>query len=74
MSESRDPAFERAFVAMRYFLGVRGPSLAEPLGAPARAAAELAAALEDEDRSRRAERLASEVGLVARALEGRSYR
>ena len=74
MSEARDPAFERAFVAMRYFLGVRGAGLAEPLGAPSRAAEELARALQDEDRSRRAERLASEVGHVARALEGRSYR
>jgi hypothetical protein len=74
MSEASDPAFERAFVAMRYFLGARGKGLAEPLGAPGPAAAELALALDDEDRSRRAERLASEIGHVARALEGRSYR
>jgi hypothetical protein len=74
MSTTRDPAFERAFVAMRYFLGARGSDLAEPLGAPTRAAEELVVALQDEHRARRAERLASEVGQVARALEGRCYR
>jgi hypothetical protein len=74
MSEARDPAFERAFVAMRYFLGARGADLAAPLAAPAGAADELALALQDENRVRRAERLANEIGQVARALEGRSYR
>jgi hypothetical protein len=74
MSEARDPAFERAFVAMRYFLGARGADLAAPLASPTRAADELALALQDENRTRRAERLANEIGQVARALEGRSYR
>jgi hypothetical protein len=73
MSDVKDPAFERAFVAMRYFLGARGPDLAAPLGAPTRAAEELVTALQDENRARRAECLANEMGHVARALEGRSY-
>ncbi len=74
MNEAKDAAFQRAFVAMRYFLGARGAELAAPLPAPARAGDELALALQDENRARRAERLANEIGQVARALEGRSYR
>lgn len=74
MRLARTPAFQRAFVSMRYFLGARGDDLAGPLGATSRAAEELALALKDEDRARRAERLANEVGQVARALEGRTYR
>lgn len=70
----RDPAFERAFVAFRYFLGARGGEVAAALEAPSAAAGELAAALEHPDRQRRAEILAGEIGQVGRALEARSYR
>jgi hypothetical protein len=69
----RDPAFERAFVAMRYFLGERG-ELAEPLSPPSQAASALAERLQDPDRQRRAETLAAELGHLVRALEARSYR
>ncbi|HEX6272106.1 MAG TPA: hypothetical protein VFZ53_03675 [Polyangiaceae bacterium] len=68
------PEFQRAFVAMRYFLGARDEPLAAPLGD----AAAVTHALEDKlghpDRARRAEVLAAEVGLVVRALEARLYR
>jgi hypothetical protein len=69
----RDPAFERAFVAVSYFLGARS-ELALALEAPSAQAATLAAELENADRQRRAEFLASELGHVVRALEARSYR
>ena len=69
----RDPAFERAFVAVRYFLGARG-ELSLPLGSPSPAAEALAAALDDPDRQKRAEALAAELGHVVRALEARTYR
>ena len=69
----RDQAFERAFVAMRYFLGARG-ELSAPLGSPAPAADALAGALDDPDRQKRAEVLAVELGHVVRALEARTYR
>jgi hypothetical protein len=70
----RDPAFERAFVALRYFLGARGNDLAEPLGAASPAALDLARDLDDPDRQRRAQVLAPELGQVVRALEARTYR
>jgi len=69
----RDPAFERAFVAVRYFLGARG-ELAAPLDHPSAAAEKLCSELEDPDRQKRAEVLASELGEVVRALEARTYR
>ncbi|HVJ14774.1 MAG TPA: hypothetical protein VM686_05010 [Polyangiaceae bacterium] len=69
----RDPAFERAFVAVRYFLGARG-ELALPLDPPSPQAAGLAAELEAPDRQKRAEVLASELGQVVRALEARTFR
>ncbi len=74
MSEARDPRSSELSSPCATFSASAARVSLEPLGAPARAAEELAAALQDEDRSRRAERLASEVGHVARALEGRSYR
>ena len=69
----RDPAFERAFVAVRYFLGARG-ELAAPLDPPSAAAEALCAELEHPDRQKRAEVLAGELGQVVRALEARTYR
>ena len=68
------PEFQRAFVATRYFLGARGAGLAAPLGNEAAVAVALEAKLANPDRARRAEVLASEVGLVVRALEARAYR
>lgn len=66
--------FQRAFVAVRYFLGARGEGLARPLGDAASAGIALEAKLAHPDRARRAEVLASEIGLVVRALEARAYR
>lgn len=69
-----DPDYQRAFVAVRYFLGARGEGLAAPLGPESTIAAALEQKLAHPDRARRAEVLASEVGLVVRALEARAYR
>jgi hypothetical protein len=69
----RDPAFERAFVAVGYFLGARG-DLAAPLDPPSAAAGALAAELDDPDRQKRAEVLAGELGQLVGALEARTYR
>jgi hypothetical protein len=69
-----DPDYQRAFVAVRYFLGARGEGLAAPLGPESTTGAALEHKLAHPDRTRRAEVLASEVGLVVRALEARAYR
>ena len=63
-----DPAFERAFVAVSYCLGVRGAEAFEgwPLGVDARA---LVRALSSADRETRALVLAREVARIAVALE-----
>lgn len=71
---TQSPEFQRAFVAVRYFLGARGEDLATPLGAAAVDGRALAERLSHPDRQRRAEVLASEVGLVVRALEARTFR
>jgi hypothetical protein len=68
------PEYQRAFVAVRYFLGTRGENLSAPLGPGAAFGAALEAKLAHSDRTRRAEVLASEIGLVVRALEARAYR
>lgn len=70
---TQSPEFQRAFVAVRYFLGAR-EELAAPLGAAAAHGRSLAERLSHPDRQRRAEVLASEVGLVVRALEARAFR
>ena len=69
-----EPDFQRAFVAVRYFLGARGAGLAAPLGPGATAGLALEQKLAHPDRTRRAELLAAEVGLVVRSLEARAYR
>jgi hypothetical protein len=69
-----EPDFERAFVAFRYFLGERGADLAAPLGVGSGVVAETLARLRHEDRQRRAEALAVEVGRVVRALDARALR
>ncbi len=65
--------FQRAYIAMRYFLGARGEDLAmpEPLR---REAAVLLEKLGHPDRASRAETLAAEIGRVVRALEARTLR
>lgn len=68
------PDFERAFVAVRYFLGARGVDLAAPLRSRSRTADELCERLAHGDRARRAETLAGEVGRVVRALEAKVLR
>jgi hypothetical protein len=70
----RDPAFERALIAVRYFLGARGNELGEALDRPSDVALDLALRLEDPDKARRAQVLAVELGHVVRALEARTYR
>jgi hypothetical protein len=72
-SSAFDPDFQRAFVAMRYFLGARGEGLGAPLGdAPAARLTE--ERLARPERERRAEALAAEIGRVVRVLEARSFR
>jgi hypothetical protein len=68
------PEFQRAFVAVRYFLGARDDGLAAPLGAGTSFGAALEATLAHPDRTRRAEVLAGELGVLVRALEARAYR
>ncbi len=72
-SEPFSPEFQRAFVAVRYFLGARGAGLGAPLG-EADAAKLTEKRLAHPDRERRAEALAAEVGRVVRALEARTFR
>jgi len=69
-----EPEFERAFVALRYFVGARGDEVAAPLGSGSVVGAETLTRLRHEDRQRRAEALAVEVGRVVRALEARALR
>jgi hypothetical protein len=60
--------FQRAFVAVRYFLGAREGELGAPLGAAPEAEA-VARRLAHADRQKRAEALAAELGRVVRALD-----
>ena len=68
-----DPAFEGAFVAVSYCLGVRGPEAFEswPLGVEARS---FVRALASTDRETRAVVLARELARIAVALEKGSLR
>jgi len=67
------PEFQRAFVAMRYFLGARGVPLAAPLG-PGPEALAVEKRLAQPDRQKRAEALAAELGRVVRALDAGTLR
>ena len=67
------PDFQRAFVAMRYFLGARGVPLAAPLGDAGEALA-VEKRLAQADRQKRAEALAAELGRVVRALDLGAFR
>ena len=64
-------AFQRAFVAMTYWLGRRGNELLDPLPNPDAAAVALAERLSHPERERRARELAVELAPVVRALEQR---
>jgi hypothetical protein len=63
--------YERAFIAVSYLLGRRGPELGEPLSYPCPATRSLVAALGRPDRQVRAHVLAAELARVAHALQNR---
>jgi hypothetical protein len=67
----RSADFQRAFVAMRYFWGARGPSLGEPLEGLAltTAAADALRGLSHTERAERAKALSSQLARVAAALD-----
>lgn len=69
----RSPDFQRAFVAMRYYWGQRGPALADALDGVslAPAAAELLTGLCHTERAERAKALGTELGRLASALDER---
>jgi hypothetical protein len=61
--------FQRAFVAISYFLDRRGEELLEPLEAPGAQAQELARRLAHAAREQRAQALAGELSRVIAGLE-----
>ena len=67
-------AFDRAFVALSYWLDRRGDELLAPLGAPQAAAVDLARRLAAPERAARAQTLAAELGRLVAALESRRLR
>jgi hypothetical protein len=73
-SNAEDPAFQRAFVALSYFLGQRGAALLDPLPARSREAERLATMLGAPERQHRAESLARELQSVTAELDARSFR
>jgi len=70
---ARSPDFQRAFVAMRYYFGMRGPALADALdGLGVQAStAEVLSGLCHPERSERAKALGAELGRLALALDER---
>jgi hypothetical protein len=64
-------AFQRAFVAIEYFLGRRGEQLLEPLPRPVQPAKDLVQRLGLDDRSLRAQALAKELERIVACLEAR---
>jgi hypothetical protein len=70
---ARSPDFQRSFVAMRYFWGARGPSLADALDGVglAPAAADTLAGLCHAERAERAQALGVELARLAAALDER---
>ncbi|MFZ5895962.1 MAG: hypothetical protein ACOY0T_33205 [Myxococcota bacterium] len=62
-------AFERAFVAISYFLNRRAPDLLEPLAEPSMAAQQLAARLAHSERAQRAHALADELARIVASLD-----
>ena len=69
----RSADFQRSFLAMRYYWGVRGEELAAPLqGVDLRpAAADALSSLGQAERSERARALGNELGRLAAALDQR---
>lgn len=63
------PAFQRAFVAVSYFLDRRGEALLAPLPNPTSAAVALAQSLAHEAREQRARTLANEITRVIATVE-----
>jgi hypothetical protein len=68
---SDDPDFQRAFMAVRYAAGTRGPALLSAFAVPCPAALELEGAFAAKARSERAQTLAKELAAIARRLEAR---
>lgn len=72
-SLARQPDFQRAYVALRYFFGARGAELGSGLeGGGGRATSELVGALTSAERNERARALGAELGRLKLALEQRS--
>jgi hypothetical protein len=67
-------AFDRAFVALSYWLDRRGDDLLGPLNAPQTGAVDLARRLAAPERATRAQTLAAELNRVVAALENRRLR
>ncbi|MDF3067618.1 MAG: hypothetical protein K0R38_3219 [Polyangiaceae bacterium] len=69
----RSSEFQRAFLALGYFFGARGPVLAEPLAGVGlqSTSADVLRGLCHEERSERAKTLAVELGRLATALDER---
>jgi hypothetical protein len=70
---ARSVGFQRAFLALRYYFGARGPNLAEPLAGLGLSPAceETLQALCHAERGERAKGLAAELGRLATALDER---
>jgi hypothetical protein len=62
-------AFQRAFVAMSFFLNRRGPELTLPLESPTGAAQALVESLAHESREQRAQVLANEITRIVLSLD-----
>jgi hypothetical protein len=70
---ARSPDFQRAFVAMRYFWGMRGPALSDALegfGVHV-VTADVVSGLCHAERTERAKALGAELGRLATALDAR---
>ena len=73
MMQERE-AFDRAFVALSYWLDRRGDELLGPLTLPQAGALDLARRLAAPERTARAQTLAAELNRVVLALESRRLR
>ena len=67
-------AFQRAFVALGYFVDRRGAELLEPLEAPTSQAQELVRRLSDPSRDVRAQALAGELSRLVASLQAHELR
>ncbi len=72
-TSARSPDFQRAFLAMRYYFGARGPALADALEGLSMqpASADVLAGLCHQERGERARALGAELGRLAAALDER---